>query len=95
MAKVRVRVQEAASYRLDDIYRYTRDRWGEQQADRYITGLLGRALDIERVLVALADKQHHVVDAPGHSRAKSNESWRWCRMDSRYTVVSMAAYRIR
>lgn len=34
-----VRVQEAASYRLDDIYRYTRERWGEQQADRYITGL--------------------------------------------------------
>lgn len=32
-------VQEAASYRLDEIYRYTRDRWGAQQADRYITGL--------------------------------------------------------
>ncbi len=35
----RIRIQEAASYRLDDIYRYTRDRWGEQQAERYITGL--------------------------------------------------------
>jgi plasmid stabilization system protein ParE len=34
-----VRVQEAASHRLDDIYRYTRDRWGVEQADRYITGL--------------------------------------------------------
>lgn len=34
-----VRVQEAASLRLDDIYRYTRDRWGEAQADRYITGM--------------------------------------------------------
>lgn len=35
-----VRVQEAASHRLDEIYRYTQDRWGaEQQADRYITGL--------------------------------------------------------
>lgn len=34
-----VRVQEAASHRLDDIYRYTRDRWGTEQADRYITGL--------------------------------------------------------
>ena len=34
-----VRVQEAASLRLDDIYRYTRDRWGEDQADRYITGM--------------------------------------------------------
>lgn len=39
MAKVRIRVQEAASYRLDEIYRYTRDHWGPQQADRYITGL--------------------------------------------------------
>ncbi|WP_298745960.1 type II toxin-antitoxin system RelE/ParE family toxin [uncultured Brevundimonas sp.] len=34
-----VRVQQAASHRLDDIYRYTRDRWGEAQADRYVTGL--------------------------------------------------------
>lgn len=32
-------VQEAASLRLDDIYRYTRDLWGEVQADRYITGM--------------------------------------------------------
>ncbi|MDR2187169.1 MAG: type II toxin-antitoxin system RelE/ParE family toxin [Azonexus sp.] len=35
----RVRIQEAASWRLDDIYRYTRDRWGSEQADRYISGL--------------------------------------------------------
>lgn len=34
-----VRVQEATSHRLDEIYRYTRDRWGIEQADRYITGL--------------------------------------------------------
>ena len=34
-----VRVQEAASLRLDEIYRYTRDRWGSDQADRYITDL--------------------------------------------------------
>lgn len=34
-----VRIQEAASHRLDEIYRYTRDRWGADQADRYITGL--------------------------------------------------------
>ena len=32
-----VRIQEAASHRLDEIYRYTRDRWGREQADRYIT----------------------------------------------------------
>lgn len=25
--------------RLDDIYRYTRDRWGKAQADRYIIGM--------------------------------------------------------
>ncbi len=34
-----VRVQEAASLRLDEIYRYTRDRWGAEQADLYITDL--------------------------------------------------------
>ena len=34
-----VRVQEAASHRLDEIYRYTGDRWGVEQAERYITGL--------------------------------------------------------
>ena len=32
-------VQEAASYRLDEIYRYTRDRWGVRQADEYIKGM--------------------------------------------------------
>lgn len=34
-----IRVQEAASLRLDEIYRYTRERWDEAQAERYITGL--------------------------------------------------------
>ena len=34
-----LRVQEAVSLRLDEIYRYTRDRWGAEQADRYITDL--------------------------------------------------------
>jgi plasmid stabilization system protein ParE len=36
---VPVRIQAAASHRLDDIYRYTRARWGAEQAERYITGL--------------------------------------------------------
>jgi toxin ParE1/3/4 len=36
---VAIRVQEAASRRLDDIYRHTRDRWGAVQAERYITGM--------------------------------------------------------
>lgn len=34
-----VRIREAASHRIDEIYRYTRDRWGAEQADRHITGL--------------------------------------------------------
>ena len=34
-----VRIQAGASHRLDDIYRYTRNRSGAEQADRYITGL--------------------------------------------------------
>jgi plasmid stabilization system protein ParE len=34
-----VRVQAAASFRLDEIYRYTRDRWGTERADDHIIGL--------------------------------------------------------
>lgn len=34
-----IRIQESASYRLDEIYRYTRDHWGDEQARRYISGL--------------------------------------------------------
>lgn len=39
-------VQEAASWRIDEIYRYTRDRWGTEQADSYITGLFEAFDDI-------------------------------------------------
>lgn len=42
-----IRVQEAASLRLDEIYRYTRDRWGEAQAETYITGLFAAFERIE------------------------------------------------
>jgi len=34
-----IRIQEGASHRLDAIYCYTRDRWGDDQAEKYITGL--------------------------------------------------------
>ena len=36
----RVRVQEAASRRIDEIHLYSRHRWGTERADAYITGLL-------------------------------------------------------
>lgn len=42
-----VRVQEAASHRLDEIHCYTRDRWGVEQADCYITGLFAAFDKIE------------------------------------------------
>jgi len=42
-----VRIQEVASLRLDEIYRYTRDRWGEAQAERYITDLFAAFDKIE------------------------------------------------
>ncbi len=42
-----VRVQEAAALRLDEIYRYTRDTWGEAQAEIYITGLFAAFEAIE------------------------------------------------
>jgi len=35
----RILVQEAASHRIDEIYRYTRETWGPEQADRYVVGL--------------------------------------------------------
>jgi plasmid stabilization system protein ParE len=34
-----IRIQEGASHRLDGIFRYTRDKWGDEQADTYINGL--------------------------------------------------------
>ena len=34
-----LRIQEAASHRLDEIYRDPRERWGPELADRYISGL--------------------------------------------------------
>lgn len=36
------RIQTAAGHRLDDIYIYTRDTWGEAQAESYIRGLFDR-----------------------------------------------------
>lgn len=42
-----VRIQQAASHRLDDIYRHTRERWGDAPADRYITGLFKAFGEIE------------------------------------------------
>lgn len=42
-----VRVQESASHRLDEIYRSTRDRWGADQANRYITGMFAAFEKIE------------------------------------------------
>jgi len=42
-----IRVQEAASHRLDEIYRYTSERWGEKQADRYLTGMFAAFKKIE------------------------------------------------
>ena len=32
-------VQNSASHRIDEIYRYTLEQWGTEQADAYIVGL--------------------------------------------------------
>lgn len=45
MAKVLI--QEAASFRLDEIYRYTASHWGKTQAERYIQGLFDAFEGIE------------------------------------------------
>ena len=52
-------IQEAASWRLDEIYRYTRERWGTEQADRYITGLFDAFANAPK-----AEKQHASHPAP-------------------------------
>jgi len=38
----RFRVQSAAAHRIDEIYDYTVEVWGEAQAERYIRGLFDR-----------------------------------------------------
>ena len=35
----RIRVQDAAAVRIDEIYQYTREHWGQARADAYIRGL--------------------------------------------------------
>lgn len=42
----KIRIHASASYQLDAIYRYTHERWGAQQADRYINGLFTAFEDI-------------------------------------------------
>lgn len=42
-----IRIQEAASLRIDEIYLYTRDRWGEAQSETYITGLFSAFQQLE------------------------------------------------
>lgn len=38
----RFKVQTGAAHRLDEIYRYTAETWGEEQAEHYIKGLFAR-----------------------------------------------------
>jgi len=49
------RVQQAAGRRIDDIYIYTRETWGEDQAEQYIRGLFARFEDIAARRVAWRD----------------------------------------
>lgn len=42
-----VLIQEAASFRLDEIFRYTRETWGNDQAETYINGLFQAFEQIE------------------------------------------------
>ena len=39
MKHPQVRIQTAASFRLDEIYHYTQTHFGKKQAEHYITGL--------------------------------------------------------
>lgn len=52
-----VRVQASASRRLDEIYRYTHDRCGAQQADSYITGLFAT---FDGIVTTLHKRMHQI-----------------------------------
>lgn len=47
-----VRVLAAAAYRNDELYRYSLNRWGHEQAERYLRGLFATAAKIETNRVA-------------------------------------------
>ena len=40
-------VQNAASHRIDEIFRYTLDQWGAEQAEKYIVGLFDAFAKVE------------------------------------------------
>ena len=53
-------LEPAASEALDDIFVYSRDSWGQEQAERYVQGIFGRLSDI-------ADRKVHwrpILTAP-------------------------------
>lgn len=73
-----VRVQEAASLRLDGIYRYTRDRWGPEQADRYITDLFAAFEKIDsHGVVSWSIPAECAIDGFYFRHAHHFVYWRW------------------
>jgi len=44
---VRFLVQNTASHRIDEIFRYTLDQWGVEQAETYIIGLFDAFAKVE------------------------------------------------
>ena len=73
-----VRVQEAASLRLDEIYRYTRDRWGPEQADRYITDLFAAFEKIDsHGVVSRPIPAELAIDGFYFRHAHHFVYWRW------------------
>ena len=53
----RIRVQEAAAARIDEIYRYARKHWGEAQADENVTGLFDASEGIAADKAQLSDEE--------------------------------------
>jgi toxin ParE1/3/4 len=43
-----IRIQTAASIRLDEIFNYTREHWGDAKAEEYINGLFATFAKIDR-----------------------------------------------
>ena len=69
-----VRVQEAAAVRIDEIHRYTRERWGNAQADAYVRGLFEAFEGIATGAVASRPVRRSLEWTVTSSATRSNSS---------------------
>ncbi len=72
----RIRVQEAAAARIDEIYRYARKRWGEAQADENVTGLFDAFEGIAADKAQLSDEELKAMLCTANQHREAYSQWR-------------------